>query len=92
MHPSLSREGRRPRFLHGKVVINNCDMVVVKHFVPSLRRVVKLRVAWLAAWFCILPGLSSSGMFPIVARTKDAKDSEDSGVLGTYLALVVAIC
>lgn len=77
-------------FFVGQVVINNCDIVVVKHFFPptpaGLYAAVALvgRVIFAFSWAVV------NTMFPIVAGTRD-RERKDQGVLGTALLLVLAI-
>jgi O-antigen/teichoic acid export membrane protein len=77
-------------FFVGQVVINNCDIVVVKHFFPpepaGLYAAVALvgRVIFAFSWAVV------NTMFPIVAGTR-GQQRRDHGVLGTSLLLVLAI-
>jgi O-antigen/teichoic acid export membrane protein len=79
-------------FFAGQVVINNCDIVVVKHFFPSQSAGIYAaaamvgRVVFAFAWAVV------SSMFPIVAETHSRKQMEDHDVLRTSLLLVFAIC
>jgi O-antigen/teichoic acid export membrane protein len=91
--PVAFREGLQAAvFFTGQVVINNCDIVVVKHFFPSDSAGVYAAVAMVGRVVFAFSWAVVSGMFPIVAETKGREDREDYGVLGTSLALVVAIC
>ena len=77
-------------FFVGQVVINNCDIVVVKHFFPptpaGLYAAVALvgRVIFAFSWAVI------NTMFPIVAGTRN-QERRNQGVLGTSLLLVLVI-
>jgi O-antigen/teichoic acid export membrane protein len=77
-------------FFVGQVVINNCDIVLVKHFFPpepaGLYAAVALvgRVIFAFSWAVV------NTMFPIVAGTR-SQNRRDHGVLGTSLLLVLAI-
>lgn len=78
-------------FFAGQVVINNCDIVVVKHFVSpagaGLYAAVSMvgRVVFFSSWSII------NSMFPIAAGTSSRKE-DDHGVLGLTLLMVVSIC
>jgi O-antigen/teichoic acid export membrane protein len=77
-------------FFVGAVVINNCDIVLVKHFfappLAGLYAAVALvgRVIYVLSWSVV------SGMFPIAAGSRSQK-KRDHGVLTTSLLLVLAI-
>ena len=77
-------------FFVGQVVINNCDIVVVKHFflptAAGLYAAVALvgRVIFAFAWAVV------NTMFPIVAEAKP-QERKNHGVLGTSLLLVFAL-
>ncbi len=78
-------------FFAGQVVINNCDIVVVKHFVApaaaGLYAAVSMvgRVVFFSSWSII------NSMFPISAGTSSRKE-DDHGVLGLTLLMVVGTC
>ncbi len=78
-------------FFVGQVIINNCDIVVVKHFFPptpaGLYAAVALvgRVIFAFSWAVV------NTMFPIVAGTR-SRERKEHGVLGTSLAMVFGIC
>jgi O-antigen/teichoic acid export membrane protein len=91
--PVAFREGLQAAvFFAGQVVINNCDIVVVKHFFPSelagIYAVVAMvgRVVFAFSWAVV------SSMFPIAAESSSRKQREDFNVLGTSLLLVMGIC
>ncbi len=77
-------------FFVGQVAINNCDILVVKHFFPpalaGLYAAVALvgRVVYALSWSVV------TTMFPIVAGTR-RHERKGHGVLGTSLVLVLAI-
>jgi len=77
-------------FFVGQVVINNCDIVLVKHFLPpvpaGLYAAVALvgRVIFASSWAIV------NTMFPIVAGTSP-KDRKGHNVLGTSLFLVLVL-
>jgi O-antigen/teichoic acid export membrane protein len=91
--PVAFREGLQAAvFFTGQVVINNCDIVVVKHFFPSDSAGVYAAVAMVGRVVFAFSWAVVSGMFPIAAETTGREEREDYGVLGTSLALVLAIC
>ncbi len=86
------REGLQAAvFFAGQVVINNCDIVVVKHFFSpgqaGLYAAVSMvgRVVFAFSWSIV------NGMFPIAAQTHSRKE-EDHGVLGLTMLMVSSIC
>lgn len=78
-------------FFVGQVIINNCDIVLVKHFFPpnpaGLYAAVALvgRVIFAFSWAVI------NTMFPIVAGTR-SRERREQGVLRTSLLMVSGIC
>lgn len=91
--PIAFREGLQAAvFFAGQVVINNCDIVVVKHFFPSESAGIYAAVAMVGRVVFAFSWAVVSSMFPIVAETSSRKQREDYGVLGTSLLLVMAIC
>lgn len=78
-------------FFVGQVIINNCDIVLVKHFFAAtpagLYAAVALvgRVIFAFSWAVI------NTMFPIVAGTR-SRERRDHGVLRTSLLMVFGIC
>jgi O-antigen/teichoic acid export membrane protein len=91
--PVAFREGLQAAvFFAGQVVINNCDIVVVKHFFPSEAAGVYAAVAMVGRVVFAFSWAVVSSMFPIVAEATSRKQREDYGVLGTSLLLVLAIC
>lgn len=78
-------------FFVGQVIINNCDIVLVKHFFEAspagLYAAVALvgRVIFAFSWAVI------NTMFPIVAGTR-SRERKDQGVLRTSMLMVFGIC
>jgi len=90
--PVAFREGLQAAvFFAGQVVINNCDIVVVKHFFPPESAGIYAAVAMVGRVVYAFSWAIVSSMFPIVAETRKRKQ-EDHGVLGISLVLVLAIC
>ena len=90
--PVSYREGLQAIvFFVGQVLINNCDIVVVKHFFPpapaGLYAAVALvgRVVYSSSWAVI------STMFPVAAAANRKEKKHSHGVLGTSMMLVLAI-
>ncbi len=86
------REGLQAAvFFAGQVVINNCDIVVVKHFfspgVAGLYAAVSMvgRVVFAFSWSIV------NSMFPIAAQTSNQKKG-GHGVLGLTLLMVSSSC
>jgi O-antigen/teichoic acid export membrane protein len=91
--PVAFREGLQAAvFFAGQVVINNCDIVVVKHFFPSQSAGIYAAVAMVGRVVFAFSWAVVSSMFPIVAETHGRKQLEDHDVLRTSLLLVFAIC
>jgi MFS family permease len=91
--PVAFREGLQAAvFFAGQVVINNCDIVVVKHFFPSEIAGIYAAVAMVGRVVFAFSWAVVSSMFPIVAESSSRRRREDYGVLGTSLLLVFAIC
>ena len=78
-------------FFAGQVVINNCDIVVVKHFFTTEAAGVYAAVAMVGRVVFAFCWAIVSSMFPIAAGTRSRKQ-EDRGVLGVSLFLVLAVC
>lgn len=78
-------------FFAGQVVINNCDIVVVKHFFPPETAGVYAAVAMVGRVVFAFSWSVVSSMFPIAAESRSRKQ-DDHGVLGTSMLLVSGIC
>ena len=78
-------------FFAGQVVINNCDIVVVKHFFPPEIAGIYAAVAMVGRVVFAFSWSIVSSMFPIAAESR-SRNQEDSGVLGTSMLLVSGIC
>ena len=77
-------------FFVGQVIINNCDIVVVKHFFPSQAAGIYAAVALVGRVIFALSWAVVNTMFPIMAATR-SKERRHHGVLATSLLLVFAI-
>ena len=78
-------------FFAGQVVINNCDIVVVKHFFPSESAGIYAAVAMVGRVVFAFSWAVVSSMFPIAAQTRSRRQ-DDHGILGMALLLVLGIC
>ena len=92
--PVAFREGLQAAvFFAGQVVINNCDIVVVKHFFPSESAGIYAAVAMVGRVVFAFSWAVVSSMFPIVAESRGRKQQfGDHDVLRTSLLLVFLIC
>ena len=91
--PVAFREGLQAAvFFAGQVVINNCDIVVVKHFFPSESAGIYAAVAMVGRVVFAFSWAVVSSMFPIAAENRHRKQQEDYDVLGTSMLLVFGIC
>ena len=90
--PIAARESLQAAvFFAGQVVINNCDIVVVKHFFPSEAAGVYAAVAMVGRVVFAFSWAIVSSMFPIAAQTRSRR-RDDHGILGIALLLVLAVC
>jgi len=78
-------------FFTGQVVINNCDIVVVKHFFPAEVAGVYAAVAMVGRVVFAFSWSIVSSMFPIAAESR-SRNQDDRGVLGTSMLMVSGIC
>ena len=84
------REGLQAiTFFVGAVIINNFDIVLVKHFFAPAEAGLYAAVALVGRVIYVLSWSVVSGMFPIAAGTRSQK--RDHGVLATSLLLVLGI-
>lgn len=77
-------------FFVGQVLINNCDIVLVKHFFPSQEAGLYAAIAMVGR--VVFAGSSSvvNSMFPLVAGSKD-EERKSLSLISTSLLLVLAI-
>jgi O-antigen/teichoic acid export membrane protein len=89
--PGAFREGLQAIvFFAGQVVINNCDIVVVKHFFPPTPAGLYAAVALVGRVVFAFSSAVVNTMFPIVAGTR-SQGRKDNGILATSLVLVFTI-
>jgi O-antigen/teichoic acid export membrane protein len=90
--PVAFREGLQVAvFFAGQVIINNGDIVLVKHFFAPEAAGIYAAVAMVGRVVFAFCWAIVSSMFPIAAQTGSRKQ-EDRGVLGTSLRLVLSVC
>jgi O-antigen/teichoic acid export membrane protein len=77
-------------FFAGQVLINNCDIVLVKHFFPPTTAGLYAAVALVGRVIFAFSSAVVNTMFPLVAGTRD-EDRKGGSVLRTSLLLVVGI-
>lgn len=75
-------------FFAGQVLINNCDIVLVKHFFVPKEAGVYAAVAMVGRVIFAFSSSVVNSMFPLVAGTKD-EDRKDLKVIATSLLLVL---
>ena len=77
-------------FFAGQVLINNCDIVLVKHFFPPTAAGLYAAVALVGRVIFAFSSAIVNSMFPIVAGTR-AEERKDHRILLTSLLLVLGI-
>ena len=77
-------------FYSGQVLINNCDIVLVKHFFLSEAAGLYAAVAMVGRVVFAFSSAVVNSMFPLVAGTSN-EDRKDLKVIATSLLLVLAI-
>jgi O-antigen/teichoic acid export membrane protein len=77
-------------FFVGQVLINNCDIVVVKHFFPPTSAGLYAAVALVGRVIFAFSSAVINTMFPLVAGTRH-EERRNHGVLATSLLLVLGI-
>src|SRR5437588_8340855 len=78
-------------FFIGQVIINNVDIVLVKHFFSATEAGVYAAVALVGRVVYMLSWSVVSGMFPFSARVSRTQERDGRAVLSTALLLVVLI-
>jgi O-antigen/teichoic acid export membrane protein len=77
-------------FFSGQVLINNCDIVLVKHFFPAQAAGIYAAVAMVGRVIFAFSSAVVNSTFPLVAGTRD-EERKDLRVIATSLMLVVGI-
>jgi anti-anti-sigma regulatory factor len=77
-------------FFSGQVLINNCDIVLVKHFFESREAGLYAAVAMVGRVIFTFSQSVVNSMFPLVAGSKE-EDRRDFRVIATALLLVLGI-
>jgi O-antigen/teichoic acid export membrane protein len=75
-------------FFSGQVLINNCDIVLVKHFFPAYLAGVYAAVAMVGRVIFAFSSAVVNTTFPLVAGTRE-EDRKDLRVIATALLLVL---
>jgi len=89
--PDAFREGLQAIvFFAGQTLINNCDIVLVKHLFPPTSAGLYAAVALVGRVIFVLSSAVVNTMFPLVAGTRKEERKDDS-VLATSLLLVLTI-
>jgi O-antigen/teichoic acid export membrane protein len=77
-------------FFAGQVIINNCDIVLVKHFLPPALAGLYAAIAMVGRVIFAFSSAVVNSMFPLVAGTRD-EERKDFKVIATSLLLVLGI-
>jgi O-antigen/teichoic acid export membrane protein len=77
-------------FFAGQVLINNCDIVLVKHFFSANEAGLYAAVAMVGRVIFAFSSSVVNSMFPLVAGTRD-EERRDFRVIATSLSLVLVI-
>lgn len=89
--PSAFREAMQAVvFFVGQVTINNCDIILVKHFFPSEFAGIYAAIALVGRVIFSFSWAIVHTMFPVVAGAR-AQDRQGHGVLRTALLMVAAL-
>ena len=82
--------GQALLFYSGQMIINNCDLVVVKHIFPAQEAGLYAAVGLVGRVMFVLSAAVVNSTFPIVAGTR-AEERKDLHVIATSLLLVLGI-
>lgn len=82
--------GQALLFYSGQMIINNCDLVVVKHIFPAREAGLYAAVGLVGRVIFVLSAAVVNSTFPIVAGTR-AEERKDLRVIATPLLLVLSI-
>jgi O-antigen/teichoic acid export membrane protein len=77
-------------FFSGQVLINNCDIVLVKHFFPAQMAGLYAAIAMVGRVIFAFSSAVVNTTFPLVAGTRN-EDRKDLRVIATSLVLVLGI-
>ncbi len=77
-------------FYSGQVLINNCDIVLVKHFFPPKAAGLYAAVAMVGRVIYAFSSAVVNSMFPLVAGTRE-EERKDLRVIATSLLLVLGV-
>jgi len=77
-------------FFSGQVLINNCDIVLVKHFFPPKMAGLYAAVAMVGRVIYAFSSAVVNSMFPLVAGTRE-EERKDLKVIATSLLLVLGV-
>jgi O-antigen/teichoic acid export membrane protein len=77
-------------FFSGQVLINNCDIVLVKHFFASTEAGLYAAIAMVGRVIFAFSSAVVNSMFPVVAGTRD-EERRNLSLIATSLLLVLAI-
>jgi hypothetical protein len=84
----LPEMGQALVFFSGQALINNCDIVLVKHFFPAYAAGLYAAVAMIGRVIFAFSNAVVSAMFPLVAGTRE-EERKDLAVIATPLLLVL---
>jgi O-antigen/teichoic acid export membrane protein len=82
--------GQALLFYSGQMIINNCDLVVVKHIFPAREAGLYAAVGLVGRVIFVLSAAVVNSTFPIVAGTR-AEERKDLRLIATPLLLVLGI-
>jgi O-antigen/teichoic acid export membrane protein len=77
-------------FYSGQMLINNCDLILVKHIFPAQEAGLYAAIGLVGRVIFVLSAAVVNSAFPIVAGT-DAEERKDLRVIATSLAMVLGI-
>jgi O-antigen/teichoic acid export membrane protein len=87
---ALSEASQAIVFFSGQVLINNCDIVLVKHFFAANEAGIYAAVAMVGRVIFAFSSAVVNSMFPLVAGTRH-EDRKDIRVIATSLLMVLGI-
>ena len=77
-------------FFSGQVLINNCDIVLVKHYFPATEAGLYAAVAMVGRVIVAFSSAVVNSMFPVVAGTR-VEDRKNLSLIATSLLMVLGI-